>query len=255
LPFTITGQVTDLLTGAPVVAMVRLTENSAIPGIITTKTDPSGRYSITMDPGSFDGNYTIEVTAVGYASKSSTFTIPTNGAMIPLNFVLAKQGILTGHVTQQGGAALGGAKVTVGTSETSTDIAGAYSITVDPGTYSVTASAFGFMSVNRSITIPSGVTVALDFILAATVTGSVTGTVVNENDGSPLSGARVAALGETLTTTDVDGTYTLTNLQPGPTQMTASFGPRFIPDTETVSVISGATVTQDFILVRKGTRI
>src|SRR5262249_37094840 len=112
LPFTITGQVTDLLTGAPVVAMVRLTENSAIPGIITTKTDPSGRYSITMDPGSFDGNYTIEVTAVGYASKSSTFTIPTNGAMIPLNFVLAKQGILTGHVTQQGGAALGGAKVT-----------------------------------------------------------------------------------------------------------------------------------------------
>ena len=84
-----------------------------------------------MDPGPYDGNHTI-VTAVGFASASSTITIP-NGAMIALNFIIAKQGILTGHVTQQGGAALGGAKVTAGASQTVAVVAGAYSVTVDPG--------------------------------------------------------------------------------------------------------------------------
>jgi hypothetical protein len=109
------------------------------------------------------------------------------------------------------------------------------------------------MPVNRSITIPSGVTVTQDFVLSPTITGAITGAVVDD-DGSPLGGARVSAQNETLTTTDTDGSYTLTNLQPGPTQITASFGPRYIADKETVTVMSAQTITQDFILVRKGVR-
>lgn len=46
---------------------------------------------------------------------------------------------------------------------------------------------------------------------------------------------------------------TLTNLQPGPTQMVASRGVRFFPDQEAANIISGETVTQDFVLVTKGT--
>jgi len=37
VPFTLTGRVTDT-TGAPIAATVRLTQNSPVPGIITTKT-------------------------------------------------------------------------------------------------------------------------------------------------------------------------------------------------------------------------
>jgi Carboxypeptidase regulatory-like domain len=251
VPFTIAGLVTHA-TGAPIVATVRLTENSAVPGIITTKTDPAGHYSITMDPGSYNGDYTVEATALGFASDSVTITIP-NGAKIALNFTLAKQGTLTGHVTDERGLPLGGAKVTVGSSKTFSDAAGTYSIMVDPGLYAMTASAPGFTSINLSISIPSGLTVTQDFVLSETITGSITGTVFDESDGAPRGGARVAAMNTTLTTTDANGKYTLTNLQPGPTQVVASLGVRYIPDKETVTVISGETVPQDFVLVRKGT--
>ena len=250
-PFTITGQVTDG-TGAPVVAALRLRLNSPIPEYITTKTDPAGNYSITLDPGTYNGDYTIDVTAVGFTSESRTITIP-NGATITLNFALAKQGILTGHVKDQRGPPLGGAKVTVGSSETFSDVAGAYSITVDSGLYAVTASAPGFTAINLSVQIPSGLAVTQDFLLSETIPGAITGTVFDDSDGAPRSGARVTALDTTLTTTDVNGNYTLTNLQPGPTQVVASFGTRYIPDKANVTVISGETVTQDFVLVRKGT--
>jgi hypothetical protein len=250
LPFTISGKVTDNM-GAPLVATVRLTENSAIPGIITIQTGADGLYSITMDPGPYDGDYTIDVSAAGFASQSSTFTIP-NGAMIPLNFTLLKQGTLAGHITDERGPPLGGAMVTVGQFATSSDTAGAYSITVDPGTYPVTASAFGYTPVSANIAIPSGVTVPQDFILSQTITGAIAGTVTDDN-GSPLSGARVAALNTTLTTTDDNGQYTLTNLQPGPTEVMASLR-RYVFDKETVTVVSGETVPQDFVLVLEGTR-
>jgi large repetitive protein len=224
-----------------------LTENSAIPGIITTNTDASGNYSITLDPGPYAGDYTIDVTAAGYASQSVTLTID-NGAMVTLNFTLMKQGILAGHIKDQRGPALAGATVTVGPFQTLSDVTGAYSISVDPGTYPVTASAPGFTPVNASITIPSGMTVIQDFVLSPAITGSIAGTVTDDNE-DPLSGARVAA-----TITDDNGNYTLTNLPPGPTQVEASFGRRYIPDKETVTVISGKTVFQDFILVLKGSR-
>jgi hypothetical protein len=66
-------------------------------------------------------------------------------------------------------------------------------------------------------------------------------------------GVRVAALNTALTTTDDNGQYTLNDLQPGPTRVMASLR-HYTTDTETVNVISGKTVPQDFVLVRQGTR-
>jgi Carboxypeptidase regulatory-like domain len=252
LPFTIKGQVTDSM-GVPIImATVRLSENSGA-GILTRMTDASGNYNITLDPGTYDGTWTIEAMAVGFAAQSLTLTID-NGAKIPLNFTLMKQGGLAGHIKDQRGPPLR-AKVTVGPSETMSDATtGDYSIMVDPGMYPVTASARGFVPVTLSIMIPSGSTVPQDFTLSEAITGSITGTVTDDN-GNPFGrGARVAALNQNLTTTDNDGKYTLTNLQPGPTQVEASFGTRYLPDKETVTVISGQTVPQDFVLVLKGTR-
>jgi len=251
LPFTIEGQVTDANGGAPIEATLQLTMNSPVPGVVTVTTDASGNYRITMDPGPFDGSYTLDVAAAGFASNSVTFSIP-NGATITFNFALRKKGVLTGHVSaQQGGGPLGGARVLVGSAETFTDASGAYSIMVDPGQYPVTASAPGFTPMSASIPIPSGMTVVQDFILSKTIPGTITGTVTDDG-GAPLAGARVAARSTIVTTTDGDGTYILTNLQPGPTEVVASRGVRFIPDQEIVTVVSGETVTQDFILVQKG---
>jgi kumamolisin len=253
LPFSISGQVSDV-TGAPVVATVRLTQNSPVPGVITTVTNPAGHYSITMDPGPYDGTYTMDFMAQGFAPEHRTFTIP-NGAHIILNITLVKQGVLAGHITDQGGSPLTGAKVAVGTSQTVTDAAGAYSIMVDPGQYAVTASDPGYTPLSASISIPPGVTVTQNFSLTKTLPGFITGTVFFDSTGGggPLGGARVVAVNETMTTSGADGGYMLSSLQPGPTRITVSHGGLYNPDNATVTVISGETVHQDFVLVRKGT--
>jgi hypothetical protein len=48
VPFTLTGRVTDT-TGAPIAATVRLTQNSPVPGIITTKTDSAPRLALPTE--------------------------------------------------------------------------------------------------------------------------------------------------------------------------------------------------------------
>jgi hypothetical protein len=143
-------------------------------------------------------------------------------------------------------------KVTAGAFETLSDATGAYSIMLDPATYAVTASAWGYTPVNATITIPPGIMVPQDFRLTRTITGSISGTVTDD-DGTLLTGVRVAALNTALTTTDDNGQYTLNDLQPGPTRVMASLR-HYTTDTETVNVISGKTVPQDFVLVRQGTR-
>src|SRR5262249_44250081 len=86
-PFTISGKVTDT-HGTPITgATVTLVENSAIPGILKTLTGATGLYTITMDPGSYNGDYAISATASDFASTSLTMTIP-NGATITQNFAL-----------------------------------------------------------------------------------------------------------------------------------------------------------------------
>jgi protocatechuate 3,4-dioxygenase beta subunit len=252
LPYTVQGVVTDS-NGNPIAgATVRLTALSAVPGILTTQTDATGSYSFTNeDPGPYAGDYTEDVSAPGFTSASITFTIP-NGATITQNFVLAKQGVLTGHVTDSGGTPLGGALVSLGTLQTFTDSTGLYSIMVDAGSYTATVSLTGFSQGQASVTIPVGGTIVQDFVLAAAVPGTITGTVTDDS-GSPLASAKVAAQGAGGTRTDDNGNYTL-NVLPGTYTVTASAGIHFGTQTSTVTVAEGQTVPLDFILVAKGSR-
>jgi protocatechuate 3,4-dioxygenase beta subunit len=104
-PFTVAGKVTDS-NGKPISqSIITLVENSAIPGILKVQTVSTGRYSITMNPGPYVGDYTISVAKAGYASSSITITIP-NGATIVENFSIAAQGSVTGRVTDSNGAPL-----------------------------------------------------------------------------------------------------------------------------------------------------
>jgi hypothetical protein len=211
-----------------------------------------GNFSITLDPGpGFNGDYTLDGWAMGFISFSLTLNIP-DGATVHEKIILVAQGILAGHVKSAQGP-IGGAKVTVGSASAFADVTGTYSIMVDPGQYNAIASAPGFTPMSLPVLITSGATLNRDFVLSATVPGSITGTVTDDN-GDPFGRARIAVSDTDLTTTDADGKYALNNLQPGPTQVEASFGPHFVPDKETITVISGQTVTQDFILVRKGQR-
>lgn len=78
--------------------------------------------------------------------------------------------------------------------------------------------------------------------LAGNITGQVTA------GGSPASGAEITVPGFGSAIADSNGIYTITDIAPG-SQTAIASKPGYDIDMKTVAVPSGATVTQDFVLV------
>ncbi|HZM74428.1 MAG TPA: carboxypeptidase regulatory-like domain-containing protein [Candidatus Limnocylindrales bacterium] len=125
-------------------------------------------------------------------------------------------GTLAGTVTDTAGTALAGIPVSVSgpaSRSTTTDAAGRYSLTLTPGTYSVTAG--GGFYVPQTVT---GVNIVVDqtttrnFALTRVPTGTITGRVTDSLSGAALAGATVVASGPASAsgTTDASGVYRLT---------------------------------------------
>jgi hypothetical protein len=120
------------------------------------------------------------------------------------------------------------------------------------------------LNTSPTLAVAQGVSVlALALYQAPPLTnlGTISGTVTFDSDGGiyPLSVLVTAFPGGTTQSDGGDGTYTLTNLEPGTVQVKAqinSIGRRFYaPSVEenTVTVVAGETVTLDFQFVRRGT--
>jgi phosphoesterase family protein/carboxypeptidase family protein len=134
---------------------------------------------------------------------------------------------LEGRVTAAStGDPISGANVSVaGGPSTTTNSSGAYQLALANGSYSVNASAAGFVPATQTVVI-LGSDAVRNFSLTATTvaTYSVSGTVSNRSDGAPLSGAQVTisgggsfltnSTGEYATTLP-NGTFTLTASDPG----------------------------------------
>lgn len=125
-----------------------------------------------------------------------------------------------------------------------TDESGEYTMTLDSGIYTFTAQSEGYMPQSLSnIEIISG-TYAIDFSLepiTATLTGQVLASILLE----PIPGAFVSVQGGPSMLTDDNGYYTFT-LTSGTYTLTAQ-EPGYLPQTQSVEVISGTTVL-DFVL-------
>jgi subtilisin family serine protease len=96
---------------------------------------------------------------------------------------------------------------------TTTDEAGHFEVFLGAGSYTVTASAFAYQSaLATGVEIETDVTTTQDFFLAPLPQRDITGTVTAEEDGTPIEGAEVRALGTPVAPaiTDADGEYTLT---------------------------------------------
>ena len=243
--FTIIGTVTDPKATPIAGATITLNQNSPIPGRIQIKTDANGHYSVSMNPGPYNGTFTISADDAGYVSDSVTITIP-NGATITENFVLSPLGVLTGTIADAGKTPVAGATVTVGALSTQSVAGGHYAVAgLNPGVNDVTVRAIGFNGAEISVMITSGATTTQDFILVK-ASAVITGTVTNANDGSPLSGVSVAAASHS-TKTDANGTYTIANVPAGQVQVTAS-AVRYHAEHAVVQVTDHQTVTVDFQL-------
>jgi hypothetical protein len=120
-------------------------------------------------------------------------------------------GQLSGVVTAQAtGLPIAGAAVIAnpGARSAATDAAGAYSLTLQPGAYTLSVSAFGYQTASLPVAMPAEGGATQDVALAAVPMGQFSGVLLG-GDGQPLAGGQVEVLGTPLPpqTTDPSGVF------------------------------------------------
>ncbi|WP_433894425.1 carboxypeptidase regulatory-like domain-containing protein [Streptomyces sp. CA-111067] len=124
-------------------------------------------------------------------------------------------GVLSGKVTDHAtGAAIPGAKVKAGDYSATADATGAYKLDIPPGSYDLTASAYGYADGTAAgVVLADGATVTTSFALDAVPTRKVTGKVADgSGHGWPLY-AKITVdgvPGGPVFTDPATGTYNLT---------------------------------------------
>jgi hypothetical protein len=215
----------------------------------TTKTDSNGNYRFANVPV---GSYTVTASEAGYQSASNQNVSVSSASNTVSSLVLTatSTGSVSGIVTNTAGAAIVGAVVSYSGSSTTatTNSAGSYTLTVPPGTYSVTASASGFLVfTQRNVTVASNSTTTVNFAL--TQSGTISGTVTSST-GAAIANATVSYSGGSATAnTNASGGYTL-NVAPGTYSVTASAVGYQSSTQSNVTVTIGTTTTATFSLVQ-----
>jgi len=152
-------------------------------------------------------------------------------------------GFLVGTVTNSDGEPIVGAEIVASgpfNRQANTDEAGAFSIRLPIGDYSVSASSFGYLTETESVSIAEGATVELPFSLESAPSFVVEGNL-SDVAGAPLVGASVTLLGTPLPTltTDDDGFFQFPAVPVGEYTLRASAGGCYV-DVDVTVVVSDA---------------
>jgi subtilisin family serine protease len=166
-------------------------------------------------------------------------------------------GLLVGTVTDVATALpIGGARVAANNGDrefaTVADASGDYSLFLAAGTYAVTAGAFGYAAaIQPGVVVETDQTTDQDFALTALPRFVVSGHITASEDGSPIEGAAVVAIGTPVPAaiSDAAGAYAL-ELPIGDYTLRASAGGCTELGLVEISLVD-ADITQDFSLFRK----
>ena len=292
IPPSLAGIVTDSVTKAPLKnVLVTITNTASGTVVQTLHTDATGAYSTGPLPASGLplSQYTVTITAslVGYATQSLPSQSIYNGDALTgqnIALVTAQPGAVSGQVTDlSNGAGVSGATVsllstdgTVTLGPATTDANGNYSI---PTTGKTNPSGNYIASVTppnntngkpefspaptQNITIPPNGTQTVNFVLTE-IPAAVSGTVLDNQTGTPISGATVAltdstgkAIG-TPQTTGATGTYSFTGIPasqtPASFALSATVAGGYFPGALTVTLSLGDALTgQNIGLDEEGT--
>jgi hypothetical protein len=151
------------------------------------------------------------------------------GSSATIDNAVRAMGTLQGTVAGNEGTSLSGATVTASKTGTTasavTDDAGQYTLPLPVGSYTVTASAFGFTSSTfTGVMINAGHPTTRNFALAPVPTHRVSGTV--RGGGQPVAGATVTIADTPLppAVTDAAGHYVIDGVPNGTYQVVATAG-------------------------------
>jgi len=240
----ISGKVTDAATGSPI-AGARVAADTLV-----YTTDDSGSYVTgDLDPG----RYMVEVSKDGYLKQRREVDV-SGGSTSTADFALVgapAKGLIVGYVTDKKTGVDVKSGGVLGSGPTSFDVDiedGKYeSPPVDPGLYSVMASASGYKSDTKTITVAAGERRSLDFELEPLPrVGEIAGYVTDKATGRPIEGASVS-VGEMVRLTGSGGHYIFTPMDAGEYDVTASHVD-YAPQTKSVTVVLGETARLDFEL-------
>ncbi len=222
VPNTLTGQVTDSLTGLAISgATVAVTDSSNV--VHTATTDGTGHYGIPNLP---TGPATVTVSKTGYSSAtSSPIIVPGTNVQ---NAVLTPN-ILTGVIRDNSTSLpISGATVVVidnanVTNTTTTAADGTYGVTnIATGVATVTASKSGYANASAAPTIVVGNNTQDLNLTPNTLGGQVTDTLT----GLPIGGVTVGVTDSSnvvhTVSTDGTGHYSFSGLPTGPATVTAA---------------------------------
>jgi choice-of-anchor B domain-containing protein len=197
------------------------------------------------DSGNFDGAWGVYPYAPSgniYVSDISTGLYVVD---VSLNF-----GTIEGKITDAATTSpVANATVEIASMgiSVSSDGSGDYRINVDPGTYDVTADAYGYETGTASgVAVTTGVTTVRNIALTRVPSGDLVGTVTA--GGSPIANADVVVNGTPLSQSTLgDGTYGFIVPEGAYSVSVDAFG--FAPDVRATTIVADATTTEDFDLV------
>ncbi|HET9792530.1 MAG TPA: carboxypeptidase regulatory-like domain-containing protein [Candidatus Angelobacter sp.] len=177
--------------------------------------------------------YLITITGTGGGLQRTT--------KVSLTVSAPTKGAASGRVTRASdGTGIAGAKISTSLTSVIADQNGNFTLTNQPpGSLSLTASATGFNSLTKAVTITAGQTTPVNFSLTSTAaTGSITGRITSAVNGTALSGATVT-FSRGSTVSDANGNYTFKAVPPGTYTITAVRA-GFVPASVTATVASSA---------------
>ena len=246
---TLVGRVVDSVWGLPI---DHLPEEKGVTvtlsGGVSVEPDPDngGYFSI---PNLAPNTYQVTIGMRGFTGKAFRVVI-SPGTTTDLGTVRLEMSMsemtLTGTVTDAStGAPIPGAELTISAKGLTgrTDFAGGYAIAgiKVPSEFTLKVSAGGYTG--KSFTVRSSNFIqTMNLSLSPTVTtGSLTGTVVEEATGAPVSGATLTLAGSpsVSATTDSMGAFAFSDVPKGSRQITLS-SVGYAPRTITTAIAAGA---------------
>ncbi|MGH3347017.1 MAG: carboxypeptidase regulatory-like domain-containing protein, partial [Nocardioides sp.] len=187
------------------------------------------------------------VTSSGAYDDGTYVTADTSGQL----YAYRTTGTVNGSLSGPDGPLAGRVEVVeTGTGADADPQTGAYSVDHRPGEYELRASAYGFVTQTRPVTVVGGRTVTEDFTLQPAGTGSVTGTV-SDADGAPLAGAEVTLVDTPVqpVASGADGGFAFPEVAAGEYRVRVTLD-GYVDHTETVTVADGETASLAVALAR-----